>query len=90
MTTVQEPTVKEISFQILKTHEDYRAINITSKEVEVEKGSSQKELITKLVSKLKEQRGGADECKVYFLNGENKIIMSRLFRNHKYSRFKKS
>jgi hypothetical protein len=90
MTIVQEPTLKEISFRILKTPEEYRAINIASEEIETEKGSSQKELITKLVSKLKKQRDGEEECKVFFLNTENKIIMSRLFKKYKYSRFKKS
>jgi hypothetical protein len=91
MDTIQDSSVKvkEIRFQIVKTPEEYRAVNISSKEI-AEKGLSQRELITKLVSKLKKQTDTSNECKVYFLNAQNKVILSRQFKNRKYSRFKKS
>jgi hypothetical protein len=91
MGTIQDSPVKvkEIHFQIVKTPEEYRAVNISSKEI-AEKGLSQRELITKLVSKLKKQIDLSNECKVYFLNAQNKVILSRQFKNRKYSRFKKS
>ncbi|MFL5730983.1 MAG: hypothetical protein ACJ75J_15955 [Cytophagaceae bacterium] len=87
--TIPETSVREIYFQLFKTPEEFKAIDLSSQEV-VERGLSQKELITKLISRLKKEKALANECKAYFLNAEKKLITSRLFVNRKYSRFKRS
>jgi hypothetical protein len=79
--------MKEIYFQLLKTPEGFNAIDVASKEI-VEKGSLRKELISKIISRLKKQRTEENECKAYFVSGENKVIMTRVFKTRKYSRFK--
>ncbi len=89
MPEAKNSSVKEVHIQLVKAADEYKAIDLTSNEV-VERGLSQRELITKVVSKFKKQRGTGDEFKVYFLNALSKIILSRMFRNRKYSRFKKS
>ncbi|HXA02458.1 MAG TPA: hypothetical protein VNW99_10755 [Cytophagaceae bacterium] len=88
MNTTQDLSIKEVYFQLLKTPEGFNAIDIASKEI-VEKGSLRKELITKIISKLKKQRNEKNECKAYFLSGDNKVILSRVFKARKYSRLNK-
>ena len=87
METIKDSPIKEIYFQLLKTSDGYCAINIATKEI-IEKASLRKELISRLISKLKKLRSEENECKVYFLSGENKIILTRVFKNRRYSRFK--
>jgi hypothetical protein len=87
MNITPDVAIKEIYFQILKTPEGYSAINIASQEI-VEMAPFRKELISKLFSKLKKERSPENECKAYFLSGENKVIASRTFRMRRYSRFK--
>ena len=79
--------MKEIYFQLLKTSEGFNVIDMASKEI-VEKGLMRKEPILKLISRLKKQVTAENECKAYFLSEDNKVIMSRIFKTRKYSRFK--
>jgi hypothetical protein len=79
--------MKEIYFQLFKTSEGFNVIDMASKEI-VEKGLMRKEPILKLISRLKKQVTVENECKAYFLTEDNKVIMSRIFKTRKYSRFK--